>query len=466
MITGRYIDNNKIREIIIPPLPVMLKHQIADARQLVSKKRFCLFNEPGTGKTLTALHAWMALGTNPPKKLAIIVPPVAITNWVEWTLSIWRNRGMEGDLKIQVIRSSKARFEEYNDVLITSYGMFSSSKSAIAKYVREYRPSVLILDESHYLSSHETARTKSIYGLPPLPGIVEGVEYVWPLTGTPIRRYSDDLWPMLASVFPDVAKNYGVNKRYAFLHKFCTTQRYRLPGGRVADKTTGSKNTKLLNKIFFNEDNPIAEQRTLDTTKMPPLSFRNVDVEYVSNRHLDKLTEEARKVKSDGDTAELNPALAACWAHLGMAKAPSVSSYLDELLETTSGILVLFWHKEVANMLRNENTVTIDGATPPDKRQRYIDSFNNGDVPILLGQIAAMGVAINLQKGGRYVVFAERSWSPGENIQAYRRVWRMGQDHHVQVDTCLTNHFIDQIQSKLLARKQEGTSEILKEDTK
>jgi SNF2 family DNA or RNA helicase len=161
----------------------------------------------------------------------------------------------------------------------------------------------------------------------------------------------------------------------------------------------------------------------------------------------------------------MNPAISACWSALAQAKAGSVYTYLSGLLEDgVTGILALFWHREIASMMSSLTTVphgTIHGGVNSAMRQTMIDKFNCGEYPVLYGQIGAMGVAINLQQGGKYVLFCERSWSPGDNVQAYRRVWRMGQSKHVQVDVCLTDHLIDDMQSRILAKKEAFTQEVM-----
>ncbi len=465
MQTAEYFENATRREIILPAVPDLMKTQQDDAALLISKRRFCLFNEPGTGKTLTALQAWLHLGMAPPHKLVVICPPVAVVNWVEWTLAIWHQYNKR-PLNLQVVRSSKTRVKNEADVIVTTYPLFSTSRNNLMRNIIVYNPDVVVLDESHYLASADAVRTKTIYGLGSYEGIVSKAECVWLLTGTPIRRYNDDLWPALHAVFPEIAKEHGVAKKYQYLSTFCETQKFRY-GGRIVDKVVGSKNHVKLNRILFSGENFIARQRNLDPETMPPVTFRNVSVDYNPSPELAALTKQASKVRynTEDGIAEMNPAISACWSTLAQAKAGSVHSYLSGLLEDgVTGILALFWHREMASMmssLTNAPHGVIHGGVNSATRQTMISKFNCGEYPILYGQIGAMGVAINLQQGGKYVVFCERSWSPGDNVQAYRRVWRMGQSKHVQVDVCLTNHLIDDMQSRILTKKEAFTHEVM-----
>jgi SNF2 family DNA or RNA helicase len=72
-----------------------------------------------------------------------------------------------------------------------------------------------------------------------------------------------------------------------------------------------------------------------------------------------------------------------------------------------------------------------------------------------------MGVAINLQQGSHYAIFAERDWSPAAQEQALRRLWRLGQDLHVHVDICEADHPIDEAVSLVVARKGKSANRVM-----
>jgi SNF2 family DNA or RNA helicase len=125
-------------------------------------------------------------------------------------------------------------------------------------------------------------------------------------------------------------------------------------------------------------------------------------------------------------------------------------------------LLVLHWHTEVGHALAQalrtagRTVVTISGVTGPALRDKAVRAFQAGEVDILLGQIIAMGSAINLQANCRHVVFAERSFSPRDMRQAFARVWRLGQSEHVQVDYLDAAHPLDEATREILGRKQDG----------
>jgi SNF2 family DNA or RNA helicase len=145
-----------------------------------------------------------------------------------------------------------------------------------------------------------------------------------------------------------------------------------------------------------------------------------------------------------------------------------VAEYVYETWEQlTCPVLVLYWHKDVGTALagyfaqRDLVVHKIDGSTSAADKQKYEDAFNAQESDILLGQIASMGVAINLQKGSHYAVFAERDWSPAAQEQALRRLWRLGQETHVHIDICEAEHPIDEAVGMVVKRKDKSANKIV-----
>jgi len=96
----------------------------------------------------------------------------------------------------------------------------------------------------------------------------------------------------------------------------------------------------------------------------------------------------------------------------------------------------------------------ISGATPTADREKIVKQFNAGHLDYLLGQISAMGVSANLQGACNYVAVLEEVPSPGMLQQFVARVYRKGQQHHVQVDLLRSGHDIDVALARLRTEKQ------------
>jgi SNF2 family DNA or RNA helicase len=428
----------------LTPLPT----QIADAAYLARKKRACLFSEPGTGKTLTALEAWKLVGG----KMVVVAPPIALRMWE-------KNIIAHCGATVQRIKTGKDKIDPTVDAYVLSY-------SLAGKF--DFAPDVLVLDEADALKTLNSERTKAIFGknCGMKDCLAAGVENIWFLTGTPIRRYADDLYPMLKALFrDDLAQELSVTSIDDFRQRFCVAQLRRFHPRQPATWTVmGNKNEDKLREFIYG--NEIAVRRTIHdvAAHMPPLTVRTVTVDFENSDELREATGEA--VYAD----EADPIMAKARRLLGTAKSKAVAEYVYETWEQlTCPVLVLYWHKDVGEalayrLLEQDAKLTIhkiDGSTSAADKQKYEDAFNAQESDILLGQIASMGVAINLQKGSHYAVFAERDWSPAAQEQALRRLWRLGQETHVHIDICEAEHPIDEAVGMVVGRKDKSANKIV-----
>ena len=66
------------------------------------------------------------------------------------------------------------------------------------------------------------------------------------------------------------------------------------------------------------------------------------------------------------------------------------------------------------------------GATGETARKRIVQEFADGDLMVFAGTISAGGTGLNLQSAST-LIFLDRAWKPGDNLQAEDRIHRMGQ---------------------------------------
>lgn len=428
----------------LQPLPTQTK----DADFLVNNLHPALFSEPGTGKTITALEGYKrAQG-----RLLVIAPPIALRMWAH---NIEEHLGA----RVQIIRTGSDKVDWTADVHVLTY-------SLACKFPQLAGADVLVLDESDALKTLNSQRTRAIYGdRANLKNcLAVGAQHVWPLTGTPIRRYADDLYPQLKALHGARLKaDLGITSYQGFLDRFCVTQLRRFHARQQAKPTViANKNEEELRDFIYG--NKLAVRRTIHDVAayMPPLTLRDVTVEYDNTAELREATGEAI------DAGESEAVMATARRLLGIAKAKHVAAYALETWEALSvPLLMFYWHKEVGDILemafkaKGMAVGRIDGATSQAKRAKLEDDFNDHKIDVLLGQIASMGVAINLQRGSHYGIFAEMDWSPAAKDQALRRLWRMGQDTHVQIDICTAEHPIDEAVASVTSRKELSAERIV-----
>ena len=100
------------------------------------------------------------------------------------------------------------------------------------------------------------------------------------------------------------------------------------------------------------------------------------------------------------------------------------------------------------------------GKTLANKKQAVVDQFQNDkDCRLLIGNIQAAGVAITLTAGCE-VGFMEKSWVPGDIVQALKRCHRRGQTRGVRVRSFTLYDSSDELVDEALTRKVKELAKI------
>lgn len=431
----------------------LLKTQIEDIERLYNKPDLPNYSLPGTGKTLTTIGAMEKMGFF---RGLIIAPPIALPMWS-------RELERELDVTTKIVTTGKFNFAANPaDFYIMSYGMATAHEEAIRRLHME--DCALVLDESHALKTFDSKRTMAVMG--PLcngeHGIVEHFDYVFSLTGTPIERHSDDMWSQLRALKPEEFQTDGVLSLKDFRNKY-TRQQMKSYHPRQKPKLTvvGSQNEEQLNRLIYEEIGAI--RRTLDdvTAFMPPVTFREIAVDTAPSPELGKLISNMSVSNIAAHLVTGDAVMAKARRLLGISKLASVLDYCVE--QAIHGpLLVGYIHTDFGKALTEALAVLgivadrIGGDTSQYDREAIVSDFNSGRIRVVVGQIAAMGVSLNLQAGSHHVIIAEDDWSAAKIEQFYGRVWRLGQTSHVQVDFCTAESKMDQAIGYL--REAKGAS--------
>lgn len=101
----------------------------------------------------------------------------------------------------------------------------------------------------------------------------------------------------------------------------------------------------------------------------------------------------------------------------------------DDLVAELSGApaLVFFYFRAEGEILSQRyNAPLIYGGGDPEKALPVFEAWNRGELPLLFLQAASCGHGLNLQAGGRDVVFYSLTDNYDDYDQGIRRVWRQG----------------------------------------
>lgn len=440
-------------------LPEPSQLQRDHAEYMATMKKAADFSEPGAGKTITALLAAQDVGG----KVLVICPPIAVRMWVQALAAFFDTANV---LAVRASSECTAAKLAKADHVVTTYTLATTRKQTFAAQCKH---SVLILDEAHALKSLTSKRTEAVYGARALMGptsIAGNATAVFALTGTPVLRHADDLFPHIKALRPDLLATVGATSYDAFIKLFCYSQmRSYHPRQRPKPVIMGSRNEQILNAMVYKSlkgTQPLAVRRMVSDIKtLPPLIEQVKQVDYDLTPELMEATLKVNDFEAEDGSMSTVRRL------LGAAKVAHVAPELLVLQRAVKRpVLCFYWHREVGAAYKSAleaegfRVAMIDGATSTQDRLNAEDAFNARAVDFLLGQIQSMGVALNLQHGSNYAAFLERDWSPANETQAIARLFRLGQEHKVVCQHFLTEHPADLATVNVGERKKATHSRI------
>lgn len=433
----------------------LLPQQIEGAKRLASGNDIPNYSEAGTGKTLTTLEAVRRTKID---RGLIIAPPIALPMW---KAEIERFLGAD----VEILKTGKSPLKG-KDFYVCSYNIAMSPQ--MLPRLMERDNGVLVNDEAHYLKSLTAKRTIAMFGhsMSGKGGLFETSSQYWPLTGTPIARYPDDLWSQLRAPFGDVLREHGVQNYEAFQRKFCIMKLKQYHPRQPAKwEAVSGQNESLLNKILYQEIGALRYTMDEVAAHMPPLTFRDIHFSIKRDPDLESaMADVDLQNLAQFDNPETNSAANVAWHILGRLKAKQVAEYASD--ERVHGpILIGYWHTDVGDIimeaLKGHDVGRVMGGTSSDRKEEIRVAFNSGNLDFIVGQMSAMNVSWNLQECGNRVVLAENLPSPFLLEQFVKRVWRFGQKQHVQVDIGMSDHPLDKVFSEIRARKAATASVVL-----
>ncbi len=442
------------------------------------KRRFALLaDEMGLGKSAQAICASDYIGA---RSILVFCPASARINWIR------EFKKFSNTMRhFKLITTKRDEILPGQSVVMS----FDLAHAYSPKLNKDFQWDLVIIDEAHYLKSRGTHRTKSIFGK---KGFIRHAKRVWMLSGTPAPNHPGELWPMLFT--------FGITKLAydSFVRQFCTY--YQSPFNKYGVTITGA-NTKAL-PILKNTLKPFMLRRLKKNVMkdLPPIIYKTEfvernEIDFEAEPHFvqyvfptdrrkeffDKVKEQEKaisfllgKYKIPESTYPALEALANSVSTLRHAlaaqKVKSIAAILKKELESNEyqKVVVFAIHRVMIEGLRQElkdfKPVTLYGGTPPEKRQKHIDNFqNNSWTRVFIGNIQAAGTAITLTSAHN-VVFAEQDWVPGNNAQAVMRCHRIGQENKVYVRFFACSGTIDERIASVLRKKTEQLIKLFDEE--
>ena len=430
----------------------LVPEQIIDAQLMADKPFLPNFSKAGTGKTHTTLQAFKLANhdTN------IIFCPIIARGW--WAKQIEEWLGEE----VNVLKTGNSPLG--GRYMVTTYGIARNKHAELYEYLRRENFGAA-MDESHNVRNPDAKQTQALYGLDDdmRSGILKHASSAWPLSGTPIFAYANDLWTQAGIMHRKVWASHGIHSYDQFKNTFTWAKRRQFhPNMPPVMKVSGNRGEQYLNKVLYEE---IGALRRSTISGLKDVAIRELSVPVKMDRETRKLmnnitADDLQKMLNDPDSL-----VAKVWHTLGTLKVPTIGEYVTDSARTEP-VLLGCWHRDVMQAYEDFltahgiNCIQVHGSTPEAQLERIQNQFNSGDLPVLIGQMQKMGSSWNLQELCKHVVIAETHPSPAIVEQFYKRVYRRGQRSSCVVDMFIADSSLDQGLNSLRLRKQDSAEKI------
>ena len=423
----------------------MRPYQAHGVEFLAAHPRAAVWDDMGLGKTITAATALLDLITAYDAGRALIVAPkrVALSTWPT-EFRQWQHLT---DIKLTVItgnapqRRMALAESRYTDAA-------TISETSLSWLVTEYPDEhfdTLILDESDLYKSEKSARTKAATAL------AKRATTVWQLCATPAAESYHELW---AQVFMlDNGDRLGKTYQW-FCAKFYVDQYDPVELKKNAEKAINKRVSDL-----------VLRRSAGDYVDVPELIEVTVPVD-IPLEAMDIYQEAEAGLYSDSELNEEQIAMKLRQIASGRVKTDQgvdvihdakQQAFIDTVDSLDGPCIAVY-------AFRAERDAILDAypqARELDDDPATVDAWNAGEVPMLVMHPKAGGHGLNLQYGGRYLIFYSPEWSLRLTKQTIGRLARQGQTHPVVSYTLTARDTIDGIIVRSLKNKSANLDEIL-----
>ena len=381
-----------------------------------------LADDMGLGKTVQTITVLLSRAKAGPQ--LVVVPASVLFNWRDELARF------APTLKQEILNQVEDRTEvlkkaKKGTVVLTTYGVLAGEVEALS----EKTWVTAVFDEAHNIKNKETKSFKA--------AVQVKADFRIMLTGTPLQNHLAEIWALFEVAVPGLLGSFN---RFS--------DRFVLPIERDKDR----EQQRLLKRIV----SPFILRRTKTDVlnELPEKTEMTVKVELSPEERAlyEELREETQISLASG---EINPVQAlaslmklrqaACSPELVDSKIKLPSSktqtflrLTDELIENNHRALVFSQftsHLAIIRRSLDEKGIRylyLDGSMTPSQRQKLVEQFEEGTMPLFLISLKAGGTGLNLTAAD-YVIHMDPWWNPAIEDQASDRAYRIGQERPVTI---------------------------------
>lgn len=420
------------------------------------KMGVCLADDMGLGKTIEVLSFLDKIKEEGKEKVLIIVPATLVENWKK------EINKFAPHFSVFILKGEN----EPVDDRVKAYITITTYQTAIRlDYINRINWDLVVLDEAQAIKNYYTSQSKKVKSLNSKMRIA--------MTGTPIENNLLELWSLFDFINPGLL---GTRNEFSYFYNSIKT-------GSAIEKQKKLKSlispfilrrVKTDKKIIADLPNKHEIDVTINLSKKQIVLYRKIVSEFEEKK---ARTESSRQNQALVFTTmlKLKQVCNHPSQYLGDEKYDLEDSgkfiELKRICETIHAkrekVLVFTQFKEIISAINellskvfNKIGYSIDGETSMQKRNAYIDSFQNGDTPYMVLSLKTAGVGLNLT-AAQNVIHFDRWWNPAVENQATDRVFRIGQTKNVTVYKFTTADTVEEYIFRKMAVKQQLTDEII-----
>lgn len=450
-----------------PPDRQLWKFQGADLDYALSRKNTLIADQPGLGKTPTAICFANEINA---RHVLVVCPANIRRQWErrirEWSRMSWEHGRQCIVHSISTGRRGVAPTDDYRATWnIVSYDLARTTPIGSALARQKY--DLIILDEAHYLKTIDSKRTRAIFGggeKRTFDAIAPQAAHILALTGTPLPNRPREAYTLARGMHFDSidwASEDVFKDRY---NPSTMVEGVRADGSTyIYNDERSGRHGELQNRLRANFMVRHLKREVMTQLQLPVFDVIQVDETGAVCQALE--AEQLLDIDPDsfsGKDAMILGHVAVVRHQMGVAMAPQVADYIDMLIDGGEDKLVVFaWHVDVLDILQKRwarhGVVRIDGRDSGASKDRKVQQFiKDPSISVCLGNIQAMGIGTDgLQEVAYHALIAEPDWTPGNNIQAFDRLDRGGQMRKVQGDIFVApNSIAERILSSALRKLQ------------
>ena len=409
----------------------LMPHQDFAVEYIRNHKWVLLSDDMGLGKTLSAI----ASASNTDGLTLVVCPSFLKFNW-----AAEYDKFTEGTT-VKIIKAKKDIHSDnlFYEVVIISYAMLKHA-GALLKHA-----SRLIFDEAHALKNIEAIRTQAAHVF--LKRFQPEMTIL--ITGTPMKTRVADFYSLLRilSYCPEDTNGSRITDRYktydSFAGHFSNRESYTIErNGRPITITnySGIRNEKEL-KLHMR--GKYLRRESIPSAALPELLRIPVYANYGCS---DNSLQKAWEAHING---EVGKHISTSKAKSALAKAKFSAEFSINIKETYDNPVVIYTDHikpliEIVQYLKKKKFKVgeIQGSTPLELRQKYVEMFQKGLLDFLVCTIGAASTGLTLTAASD-MVMNDVSWDPMENAQVFKRIHRIGQTKNCRVH-CVVGSKIDE----------------------